>query len=459
MKNSPVITWPVATMLAACMSLPLQARNLRVSLGHGNRSVFVLSGGEIRLLNSNPPQFLSPSEVVTLLDHNGGDLRNGDDVSIKTSSGHFFVAIDGGPGALRADRERPGPWEMFKIVRVEQIPVNPSRDPVLRSGESITLKSSNGYMIGVDENTANLSVQHGNIGPANTFKLFIWGLPKLSRLSGPFTFPQAVIPVPVGVDANSPPRANIPECSNPVLGNNFPNCYAGHTGTDFGFAGHFPGMNLGSIEVVAAAPGRVVAIGEGNPDRCYFRMPPPPPDARPEEFVICPGAPAGQTNANFVTVLQDDGLLADYYHLKRGSVAVQIGTYVRCGELVGKLGSSGISTAPHLHFQLRHIPENATFPSAPAEFAGARGVVVDPYVEKLWTRDLGRIPVNVCSAPGTSGNLGQRCGNLNSCRPGLLCQDSVCKIVGVPPGGDCDSNQLCGPGLSCMTGKCTLRIR
>lgn len=41
-----------------------------------------------------------------------------------------------------------------------------------------------------------------------------------------------------------------------------------------------------------------------------------------------------------------------YYHLKKGSIKVSIGQNVLKGEIIGRIGNTGISYAPHLHFGL-----------------------------------------------------------------------------------------------------------
>jgi murein DD-endopeptidase len=53
-----------------------------------------------------------------------------------------------------------------------------------------------------------------------------------------------------------------------------------------------------------------------------------------------------------VTVRIGPNRYATYAHLKRGSVRVGVGARVAAGEVVGLLGNTGQSTAPHLHFQI-----------------------------------------------------------------------------------------------------------
>jgi hypothetical protein len=101
-------------------------------------------------------------------------------------------------------------------------------------------------------------------------------------------------------------------------------------------------------------------------------------DNSPEET---PGtAPRGQTAAtalgNYVIADLRTGHFALYAHLQKGSVAVKAGDRIRLGEVIGRVGNSGNTDAPHLHFQIMDRP-SASSNSLPFVFANfaSTGVV------------------------------------------------------------------------------------
>ena len=106
-------------------------------------------------------------------------------------------------------------------------------------------------------------------------------------------------------------------------------------------------------EVVAAAGGTVVSVRDGMPEE----TPNQPPVA-----VRGPGDYAG----NHVVVQQGSGVWALYAHLQPGSISVRVGDRVAAGQGLGRLGNTGNSSAPHLHFQLSDSPDvTLTFNSLP----------------------------------------------------------------------------------------------
>jgi murein DD-endopeptidase MepM/ murein hydrolase activator NlpD len=59
-----------------------------------------------------------------------------------------------------------------------------------------------------------------------------------------------------------------------------------------------------------------------------------------------------QFAGNYVIMQCKGGLYAAFAHMQEKSISVSVGEKVKQGQLLGKVGHSGNSTAPHLHFQL-----------------------------------------------------------------------------------------------------------
>ena len=53
-------------------------------------------------------------------------------------------------------------------------------------------------------------------------------------------------------------------------------------------------------------------------------------------------------NGNYVTIQHSDGTSTLYAHMS--SRAVSVGDYVSQGSVIGYVGTTGLSTGPHLHF-------------------------------------------------------------------------------------------------------------
>ena len=88
-------------------------------------------------------------------------------------------------------------------------------------------------------------------------------------------------------------------------------------------------MPVGS-PVVAARPGTVIDVMLGHDEGGY--------DIRYLD------------KANTVAIVHDDGTVAEYAHLSRGTPVVKTGDRVTAGTVVGYSGNSGYTSGPHLHF-------------------------------------------------------------------------------------------------------------
>ncbi len=439
------------------------ARHFSVSLQSVNGSFVAAENGGGGLVNANRAR-AAEWETFTLIDLNEGELRHGDEIAFKTLNGNFFSAVDGGGGKLLADKNAPLAWETFKILRL-----NRRSDDLIKDGDPVALTTRNGnYLTALNGGGMEVNAKERNRGDHQVFRISLKGDPVAGKLSGPFTAPQMIIRPIVGIDESANTEGDFNVCNNRYFGRDFPNCYGGHEGTDFLLAGHILAQAAGSIDVYTVAGGKVVAVADGNTDKCFFKIP-PSADAPSKDFVFCVNDVrdgkeflSNAKEANFVAVLQDDGIIAYYFHLKRNSILLKKGNRVECGQLVGKIGSSGVSSAPHLHLTLARVKSDQPFPASEADFKNTalnRTVAdyLNPYAPMLWRELIGAIPRKTCQANAPTCGLGQSCPN-NLCQIGLVMKDNVCKRIGVFPNKPCDANQLCGPGLECNGGVCKLPL-
>ena len=108
-------------------------------------------------------------------------------------------------------------------------------------------------------------------------------------------------------------------------------------------------------EVVSVAEGTVVAVRNDMPEET------------PNQPTVAVHHPDDYAGNRVVVQLQPD-VWVTYAHLQPGSVAVRVDERVAAGQRLGRLGNSGNSTAPHLHFQLSDGPDVLTSNSLPYVF-------------------------------------------------------------------------------------------
>ena len=185
---------------------------------------------------------------------------------------------------------------------------------------------------------------------------------------------------PIGVDHRPLPQSGKVSClaydgHGGTVG--LPYCYGKHKGTDFMLIGGFDQMDNGTNYIVAAADGVVEEVKDGYYDRCYLQLDDDPCDGNNDD----PDNPGKLLtnqiiiNHGFDTTDKRYAVTSRYLHIKKGSASARVvpGQFVRCGQVIAEIGSSGNSSAPHLHFEVKH-----------------EGKIVDPYKglyssQRYWT--------------------------------------------------------------------------
>jgi Peptidase family M23 len=92
----------------------------------------------------------------------------------------------------------------------------------------------------------------------------------------------------------------------------------------------------------------VVAVADGKVVRTLDTLEDQKPGTLPDPRTIT----LENVDGNHVILDLGNGVFAFYAHLQRGSVDVSPGDHVKRGQLLGKLGNTGNTSAPHLHFHL-----------------------------------------------------------------------------------------------------------
>jgi hypothetical protein len=105
-------------------------------------------------------------------------------------------------------------------------------------------------------------------------------------------------------------------------------------------------------DVLAVADGEVTSAVNSLPENTPGTSLPLPELEALAQKIGFANAVAG----NHVIIAHQEGEHSFYAHLMSGSVVVKPGQKVRQGDRIGRLGNSGNSTGPHLHYQLMDGP-------------------------------------------------------------------------------------------------------
>ena len=107
-------------------------------------------------------------------------------------------------------------------------------------------------------------------------------------------------------------------------------------------------------DVLAVADGTVVSIHDGMPDET--------------PLVLMVPKSKSDYGGNNVFLEIAPNVFAWYAHLRQGSLTVKVGDAVKAGAPIAKLGNTGPSEGPHLHFGLLDKPDSIAGRSLPFVF-------------------------------------------------------------------------------------------
>ena len=121
--------------------------------------------------------------------------------------------------------------------------------------------------------------------------------------------------------------------------------------------------------VHAAFDGVVVTAVDGVPERARVHLAREVVAALTATVAFTSGRRGAEAVAGNHVIVRGAAAFALFAHLAPGSVAVGAGQQVQAGEVVGRVGHTGSSTAPHLHFQLMDSADPLQAQGLPCAFA------------------------------------------------------------------------------------------
>ncbi|HZH10917.1 MAG TPA: M23 family metallopeptidase [Microvirga sp.] len=173
------------------------------------------------------------------------------------------------------------------------------------------------------------------------------------------------------VDHDPTPEARDHECGTLT--------YDGHDGIDIRLP-TTAAMKAG-VDVTAAADGQVLRTRDGMEDVSIT--------GRGRESV------ENTECGNGALIDHGNGWQTQYCHMAKGSLRVKPGDRIKAGDRIGRVGLSGMSEFPHLHFTVRKD-----------------GQVVDPFTSGPATQACGATPKAPLWEPSTLRSLGYEAGSV-----------------------------------------------
>ncbi len=122
-------------------------------------------------------------------------------------------------------------------------------------------------------------------------------------------------------------------------------------------------------EVYASCDGIVVQAEDGYEERARTNLLSDIANAYKNAHSFDPEKDDVQRIAgNYIILKCGENVYAALVHLQKGSVQVAVGQSIKKGEMIGRVGHSGNSFAPHLHFQLMDKSDISTANGLPCAF-------------------------------------------------------------------------------------------
>ncbi len=134
-------------------------------------------------------------------------------------------------------------------------------------------------------------------------------------------------------------------------------------------------------EVMAAGDGVVVEIGDKFPES-LVSDPSEFSEERSNATIDKLTPEIGFRNSvcgNYIVIDHENGEFSNYCHLSEGTLRVKVGGRVRKGDVIAKVGNTGHSSDPHLHFQLMDGKDMLTANGLPVMFSNVPSSVTNQF--------------------------------------------------------------------------------
>jgi murein DD-endopeptidase MepM/ murein hydrolase activator NlpD len=79
-------------------------------------------------------------------------------------------------------------------------------------------------------------------------------------------------------------------------------------------------------------------------------------------------------DGNYIIIKHNDSTSAAYWHLEYKGVLVKAGDSISAGQPIGKVGSTGFSSGPHLHFEVYYFDRFGKFHTVKTVFKTKKGI-------------------------------------------------------------------------------------